>query len=182
MALSSSWVNGARSAFLCRYWRSSRFVFSLVPRCHGWCGSQKNTGSDSAAVIAEWPSRRRGPRSTTAAGLPAADPSGRSTRGPPRRPCSRRAAPRPSRNGWRGQRGWPPPSGRASNTRSPSQWPATCRVSASVGRSRMETMLRIWPRPCERFFPRGRRIERSLRKTVKHLASNTFRDGISRSR
>ena len=44
-ALSSSWVNVARSAFLCRYWRSSRFVFSLVPRCHGWCGSQKNTGS-----------------------------------------------------------------------------------------------------------------------------------------
>ena len=35
MTLSSSWVNVDRSAFLCRYWRSRRFVFSLVPRCHG---------------------------------------------------------------------------------------------------------------------------------------------------
>jgi class 3 adenylate cyclase len=25
-------------------------------------------------------------------------------------------------------------------------------------------LFRIWPRPCERFFPRGRRIERSLRR------------------
>ena len=33
--LSSSWVNVDRSAFLCRYWRSSRLMFSLVPRCHG---------------------------------------------------------------------------------------------------------------------------------------------------
>ena len=35
MTLSSSWVNVDRSAFLCRYWRSSRLMFSLVPRCHG---------------------------------------------------------------------------------------------------------------------------------------------------
>jgi hypothetical protein len=28
-------VNVDRSAFLCRYWRSSRLMFSLVPRCHG---------------------------------------------------------------------------------------------------------------------------------------------------
>ena len=35
-ALSSSRVNADRSAFLCRYRRSSRFVFSLVPHCQGW--------------------------------------------------------------------------------------------------------------------------------------------------
>ncbi|MDQ1460446.1 MAG: hypothetical protein QOE94_3856, partial [Mycobacterium sp.] len=35
-ALRWSWVNPPRSAFLCRYWRSSRLVFSLVPRCQGW--------------------------------------------------------------------------------------------------------------------------------------------------
>jgi hypothetical protein len=35
MTVSSSWVNVDRSAFLCRYWRSSRLMFSLVPRCHG---------------------------------------------------------------------------------------------------------------------------------------------------
>jgi hypothetical protein len=34
--LSWSWLNLPRSAFLCRYWRSSRLVFSLVPRCQGW--------------------------------------------------------------------------------------------------------------------------------------------------
>ena len=27
-----------------KYWRSSPLVFSLVPRCHGLCGSQKYTG------------------------------------------------------------------------------------------------------------------------------------------
>jgi hypothetical protein len=32
----------------------------------------------------------------------------------------------------------------------------------------METMFRICPRPCERFFPRGHRIERSLRATMEH--------------
>jgi len=30
-----------RSAPLGKYWRSSRFVFSFVPRCHGLRGSQK---------------------------------------------------------------------------------------------------------------------------------------------
>jgi hypothetical protein len=35
MTVSSSWVNVDKSAFLCRYWRSSRLMFSLVPRCHG---------------------------------------------------------------------------------------------------------------------------------------------------
>ncbi len=29
-------------------------VFSLVPRCQGWCGSQKNTGIDNAAVMVAW--------------------------------------------------------------------------------------------------------------------------------
>jgi hypothetical protein len=33
--LSWSWLNLPTSAFLCRYWRSSRLVFSLVPRCQG---------------------------------------------------------------------------------------------------------------------------------------------------
>lgn len=32
-----------RSALLGRYWRSSPFVFSFVARCHGGCGSAKNT-------------------------------------------------------------------------------------------------------------------------------------------
>src|ERR1700730_13834264 len=54
MTLSSSRVNVDRSAFLCRDWRSSRFVFSFVPRCQGWCGAQKNTGIDSAVVITAW--------------------------------------------------------------------------------------------------------------------------------
>jgi RNA-directed DNA polymerase len=31
----------ARSVPLGKYWRSSPLVFSLVPRCHGLCGSQK---------------------------------------------------------------------------------------------------------------------------------------------
>jgi len=35
-----------RSAFLWRYWRSSRLVFSLVQRCQGWCGSKKDTRID----------------------------------------------------------------------------------------------------------------------------------------
>jgi hypothetical protein len=30
-----------RSVPLGKYWRSSPLVFSLVPRCHGLCGSQK---------------------------------------------------------------------------------------------------------------------------------------------
>ena len=30
-----------RSSLRARYWRSSRLVFSLVPRCHGLLGSQK---------------------------------------------------------------------------------------------------------------------------------------------
>ena len=45
-------ATAARSSALCRvrsvpfgkYWRSSPLVFSLVPRCHGLCGSQKYTG------------------------------------------------------------------------------------------------------------------------------------------
>ncbi len=54
IASTSSWVSTDRSAFLCKYWRRSRFVFSFVPRCQGWCGSQKNTGIDNAAVITAW--------------------------------------------------------------------------------------------------------------------------------
>jgi hypothetical protein len=33
-----------------KYRRSSPLVFSLVPRCQGWCGAQKKIGIDSAAV------------------------------------------------------------------------------------------------------------------------------------
>src|SRR4029453_8480016 len=47
----SAAATAARSSALCllrsvplgKYWRSSPLVFSLVPRCHGLCGSQKNT-------------------------------------------------------------------------------------------------------------------------------------------
>jgi hypothetical protein len=40
--------------------RKQPIVFSA--RCHGWCGSQKNTGVDSAAVITAWSAISR-PRS-----------------------------------------------------------------------------------------------------------------------
>jgi len=42
-ALRSALLRLARSSPLGRYWRSNPFVFSLLPRCHGLCGSQKNT-------------------------------------------------------------------------------------------------------------------------------------------
>lgn len=32
-----------KSVPLGKYWRNNRFVFSLLPRCHGLCGSQKYT-------------------------------------------------------------------------------------------------------------------------------------------
>ena len=35
------WASSRRSLPLGQYWRSSPLVFSLVPRCHGECGSQK---------------------------------------------------------------------------------------------------------------------------------------------
>jgi hypothetical protein len=41
----SSALHLARSVPLGKYWRSRPFVFSLVPRCQGLCGSAKNTGS-----------------------------------------------------------------------------------------------------------------------------------------
>jgi hypothetical protein len=41
MASSSRWVHCDRSADLGRYWRSSPLVFSLLPRCQGLLGSQK---------------------------------------------------------------------------------------------------------------------------------------------
>ena len=40
-----------RSLPLGKYWRSRPLVFSLVGRCQGECGSQKNTGMPSAAAI-----------------------------------------------------------------------------------------------------------------------------------
>jgi len=46
----------------------------------------------------------------------------------------------------------------------------------------METMFRMRPRPWEDILPRGRRIGRSLRNRWNMLASNTFRDGMYRSR
>ena len=33
-----------------KYWRSRPLVFSLEPRCHGLCGSQKNTGQPVATL------------------------------------------------------------------------------------------------------------------------------------
>ncbi len=41
MALSSVAVTAERSVVLGKYWRSSRLVFSLLPRCYGDFGSQK---------------------------------------------------------------------------------------------------------------------------------------------
>lgn len=34
-----------------RYWRSNPLVFSLLGRCHGECGSQRNTGIPSSCAI-----------------------------------------------------------------------------------------------------------------------------------
>jgi hypothetical protein len=34
-----------------KYWRSNPFVFSLVPRCQGECGSQKYTSNPVAAAV-----------------------------------------------------------------------------------------------------------------------------------
>src|ERR671911_1243026 len=42
-AVRSSALCLLRSVPLGKYWRSSPLVFSLVPRCQGLCGSQKNT-------------------------------------------------------------------------------------------------------------------------------------------
>src|SRR5664279_5527120 len=40
-----------RSVPLGKYWRSSPLVFSLLPRCHGECGSQKKMDISEANVI-----------------------------------------------------------------------------------------------------------------------------------
>src|SRR6476469_5381472 len=49
---SSSWVCKDRSVPFGKYLRSSPLVFSLVPRCHGLCGSQKkNSGIDLEASV-----------------------------------------------------------------------------------------------------------------------------------
>ena len=57
MSSRSCWVWTERSVPLGRYWRTSPFQFSLVPRCQGECGSQKNTGmlvfDREAGVIGE---------------------------------------------------------------------------------------------------------------------------------
>ena len=42
--------------------RSRRLVFSLVPRCHGECGLQKNTGALSWSWASIAPFRCPGPR------------------------------------------------------------------------------------------------------------------------
>jgi len=49
-ASSCSWVTPPRSARLGKYWRSSPLVFSLLPRCHGLCGSQKYTCTPLSTV------------------------------------------------------------------------------------------------------------------------------------
>jgi hypothetical protein len=43
MASKSAWVSVRKSSRLGRYWRSRPLVFSLLPRCQGDFGSQKNT-------------------------------------------------------------------------------------------------------------------------------------------
>ncbi len=53
MASSSSWVRSAKRDLRGRYWRNRPLVFSLVPRCHGLRGSQKNTGTPLATVNCE---------------------------------------------------------------------------------------------------------------------------------
>ena len=92
--------------------------------------------------------------STTAAGVPAADPAGRSMRGRPRRPCCHRAARRLSRNGWRGQPGLPPlkvalrtrdlpPNVRPPHGCRPRRVARGWRRCAGSGRDRMSTSCRV---------------------------------------
>jgi hypothetical protein len=78
---------------------------SFVPRCQGWCGSQKNTGIDSAVVITEWRAISLPRSQVNERRKCVGTPCVRSARGPPRQPCSRWAAQRPSRIGWHGRRG-----------------------------------------------------------------------------
>ena len=51
MASRSASVRSDRSVPLGMYWRNSPFVFSLVPRCQGECGSQKYTSRPSSEAI-----------------------------------------------------------------------------------------------------------------------------------
>src|SRR5205823_7640075 len=60
-ALRWLWFQRAKSVPLGKYWRSKPLVFSLVPRCHGLCGSQKYTWSPvsirslaCSAISAPW--------------------------------------------------------------------------------------------------------------------------------
>ncbi len=46
------WVDGLVP--LGGYWRRRPLVFSLLPRCHGLCGSQKNIGMAVATLNLAW--------------------------------------------------------------------------------------------------------------------------------
>ena len=142
--------------------RKQPIVFSA--RCHGWCGSQKNTGVTAP--------RDHGMVGHFAAAVPGQRP-----------PRVRRQlahafdqhaghrvglVPVGSRDD-HGVAGGAVDEGgdrRWARLRIPDHppWPATSRVSAWVGRSWMQTMLRIRPRPCQHRLPRGRRFGRSVRR------------------
>ena len=51
---SSAWLCLLRSVPLGRYWRTSPFQFSLLPRCQGEWGSQKKTGIPVSTVNRLW--------------------------------------------------------------------------------------------------------------------------------
>ena len=160
-----------------RYRRSSRVVFSLVPRCHGRCGSQKNTGSASAAAIAECCAISP-PRTQATTPRPGGNrPRRSSPRQPPRRPRRPRGAPQPSRSGWRGQRGC---DRRWARSEHENRLPMAGQLPGiSLGRSLTDgDHVPDLAATCERFLPRGPQIARLLRRQWNMLASNTFRDGI----
>ena len=163
-----------KSVPLGKYWRSSPLVFSLEPRCHGACGSQKkivDVGVDAdllpvAHLGALVPGQRATQRRRAASGSCAASAGRRA------RACSRRAARRASRSRWCARPAWRSRWRCACRScRSPSQWPGTARSSASAGRWLMLTMSRTmrflrWPawRP-------GWRSARPVRKQRGQLAT-----------
>ena len=53
---SAMWTSATsrKSVPLGNYRRMSPLVFSLLPRCHGECGSQKNTPQSVATVNSAW--------------------------------------------------------------------------------------------------------------------------------
>ena len=116
----------------------SPLVFSLLPRCHGECGSQKSTGTPVCSV-----NRACAANSPLIPGQLLTRCAGRSRirssavgdmlgSGPRRR--------RTAHNGCGALPASRPPSGHPPTIRSPSHWPGTRRSSASGGRSAMGTI------------------------------------------